>query len=426
MKNLVTLLVLSILIAPRLFADFTVHATFAATDPAADSSTQKVPSVQLYVLDGGGKSAKKVIVGAHSGALDLSKWSAHRSSDGTQVLGFDKLQRAPSSGAYVTELNAWVKADAADADLTKEDWRLHIAGTARAPALTLTRPDGSIQTIAAVDIAIEPLDDRGQHMLALTPDFEHQITLGGGEDGSILALSLHFNPPPKLTKDDQPYGMNFDFEGTFTPDPDDALKLYGKFEGDLGVFHSLRIPASDFMNGSVRLAASTHIESDQKVDNYNWTVGVGAWGFLRLQPVTTFSKGLYSVVNLGQRSMTDAPILTLFSGYEYIASSELDATAEAQGNQRMRFRARYRTPLWRDVDLPILPTVFDVDAVADISGVWDFDHSRVLPEFKASIEFMPRSVADQKLAFTLTYISGKISPTFVDEDAFLAGLKFRF
>ena len=424
-KPIITCLALLTLSATA-WADLKLEAVFAASDPATDGSTLKVPSVQLYVLDPGGLPAKKSIDKARSGALTLANWSIKRAEAGSQPLAFTRLKPAPSSGDRATELTAHLPADNGDADFSKEDWHLLIAGTASAPALTLVNADGTEQTFASIDLVLPPMEKSPIAMLKLSPDFDHQVTLGGGEDGSIFALALHYNPPPRLTDNDQLYGLHFDFDGTFTPDPNDALKLYGKVDSDAGFFRSIRVGPTDIISGSLRLTLDTHFESDQKADNYNWTVGAGVWGFLRFKPMTLLSKGLYSVVNLGQSSMTDSPILTLFAGYDYVASSELDATAAAQGDQRLRFRARYRTPLWRDVDLPLLPTVFDVDGVADFSGIWDFDHSRVMPEIKASIEFMPRSVADNKLAFAITYVSGKISPTFVDEDAFLAGLRWRF
>jgi hypothetical protein len=62
----------------------------------------------------------------------------------------------------------------------------------------------------------------------------------------------------------------------------------------------------------------------------------------------------------------------------------------------------------------------------DAGATWEADGADVHPTVRVSLEFQPVKFKDSNLAFTLTYAKGEFSPTFVDEDAFLAGLKLRF
>jgi hypothetical protein len=427
MKASLLSLILALALAAPALAGLHLTAEFAPRDESADSAATPVTALILKVRDDDEKVVWKAINAAQSSATDVSKWSLHwQSGTKSATVSLSNLRRMPSSGNQVSQLGATVSTELGDADLAKDTWKLVIAGDASAPAITLDATDGQHVVIPSVSISVPALPKEESDYIEKFTPISPNLTLGGGEDGSLFGIDFAYKSPVHLTADDQLYGVHGEFTGSFTPKPDEALRLYSRFSGDFGGFRTVRIPSNSWVTGSLYLDINTHFESDQQADNYNWTVGTGVWGFIGLKPLTLFSKGLYSVLNLGQHTMEDSPILTVFAGYDYIASSELDASANPQGDQRVRFLARYRTPLWRDVDLPILPTIFDVDGVADFSGIWDFDHSRVMPEIKASIEFMPRSVKDNMLAFTLSYVSGKISPTFVDEDAFLAGLRWKF
>ena len=69
---------------------------------------------------------------------------------------------------------------------------------------------------------------------------------------------------------------------------------------------------------------------------------------------------------------------------------------------------------------------FDVNLLVDAGVAWEPEQDAFHPTARVSLEFEPVEFKDSKLAFALTYAKGEFSPTFVDEDAFLAGLKLRF
>ncbi len=385
---------------------------------------QNQTGVVLKVLDADGAIVGRSIDRSRSAAVDPASWLVSWGGGGsTESFVPASLKIAPSSGGAASLLTAILPADLGDADTGEDQWHLRIAGTAASPALVVNLPGGGVKEFVSIDVDLAPFHKAEPKIVArVDPEF----TVGGGDDGSIFALSFDYNTGIGLTDDNQIYGLSAQFEGSFTPDPGSSPLVYGRYSGDLRGFRTWSIPRNEMVNGSLYFDLNTHFEADQQTDNYNYTVGAGVWGFLGVKPLTLLSKGLYSGLNLGTKSMTEPPVLTTFLGYDRIVDSEHEDSEIVQGQDRIRFRARYRTPFWRDVDLPVLPTVFDVDGVVDYGGVWDLDRDRALPELKASLEFMPKSIADGKLAFSLSYVSGKISPTFVDEDAFLAGMRLRF
>jgi hypothetical protein len=408
--------------------DLKVKALLFGFDGNRDRNVSPESSVKIKIVDDRGKPVKNCIDVSRSGALNASKWKLEWTSQhANESFKVTDVRRFPSQGNEVAEIVAKLPADLGKASLGKRKWRLIIAGTEGSPALVLKEPDGSIVHIPTLDIEVLPAHDDDVDLIERFKPVEPNIAFGGGDDGAIFSIDFSYRSAAILTDDYQLYGMHGQFEGSFTPDPGESLLMYGRYSGEFGAFRTWGIPENDLATGSLYFDLNSRFESDQQTDNYNWTLGTGVWAFIGFKPLTLFSKGLYSAVNLGHGdAMTEPPVLTAYLGYEHILNSEAEAGTAAQGDDRMRFLVRYRTPLWRDVDLPILPTVFDVDGVVDFRGVWDFDEGRVLPEVKAGVEFMPRSITDGKLAFSVNYVSGKISPTFVDEDAFLAGLKLRF
>lgn len=420
------MLVLATLTAPA--GDLKVKALLFGFDGDKDSSVSPESSVKIKVVDGDGKDVKNCIDVGRSGAMNPAKWKlVWTDSSASETFKVSDIKRFPSQGPAASQIVAKLPADLGKASIGKKKWRLVIAGTATSPALVLNDPDGSIIHMPTVDIEVLTAHEDDEDLIKRFKPVEPNIAFGGGDDGAIFSIAFSYCSPAHLTADNQLYGMHAQFEGTFTPDPGESLLIYGRYSGEFGAFRTWGIPKNDIATGSLYFDLNSRFESDQQTENYNWTLGTGVWGFIGLKPLTLFSKALYSALNFGQgKKMSEPPVLTTYLGYEHILSSATESAATDPGDDRMRFLLRYRTPFWRDVALPILPTVFDVDGVVDFSGVWDFDEGRVLPEVKAGVEFMPKSIADGKLAFSVNYVSGKIAPTFVDEDAFLAAMKLRF
>ncbi len=428
MKLLSFVFTLVVFVPCSVRAEMRIDIIFATSeDKPGDQKIIRVPAVTLAVFDGEDE-VKKCIDTARSGAVSALSWSLQQTIDGeVRTFGITELHTQPRLGPYATEIVGKLDGEVSGADLDKEGWRVIINGTDANPALTLKKPSGEISKVARVEQAMAKIH-KGD--LALIDEFqpkEKKFDVGGGEDGALFGLSFSYRSPATIVKENDIRAFHAQFDGSFTPDPEKALSLYGRFEGEAGYFRSVEVGPTDFINGSVLFDVNTRFEGDQKLDNYNYTLGAGVWGILGLKPVSQLSQAIFWIANLGQQKLDRRPpVLTLFAGYDYVAASEHDATAAEQSENRARFMIRYRTALWHDVDLPVMPTVFNVDAVADYNAVWDFAQSSVLSEWKATLEFIPKSINDDKLAFTVSYVSGKISPTFVDEDAFLAGLRWKF
>lgn len=404
-----------------------VYAQLLTLDSKVDATTDRKATIELKLLDGTGKPLAKSINRANSSAMDVSNWlltwSNGKDKESIKLTG---LKAFPGSGE-VTTITAVLPSDLGKADLTKDQWHLTVVGSGAKPALTYSLADGSTHSIRSVDVDVGSLGENEAGLIEKYKPVKPKFSIESGEDGSLFGVSFLYVSGIKFADDDLDlYAMHAQFEGAFTPEPEDDLTVYGRFSGDVGLFRSWGIPKNEVATGSLYFDLNSRFESDQQADNFNWSFGAGVWGFVGLKPVTLFSGQLYSILNLGRETMEDPPILTTYLGYDRVVESDHEAGVPDQGEDRIRGIVRYRTPFWRNVDLPLLPTVFDVDGVVDFSAVWDLEVNSFRPEVKTSLEFLPKSVKDDKLAFTISYVSGKISPTFVDEDAFMAGIRYAF
>ena len=421
-------LVFAALIAPAIAAsEAKVKAQLLTLDSTVDSTMDRKPTIELELIDETGKPIAKSVNRTKSSAMDVSNWqltwSNGKNKESFKVTG---LKAFPSSGE-VTKITAVLPSDLGNADLTKDQWHLTVVGTATKSALTYTLEDGSTHSIRRIDVDVGSLGGNEAGLIEKYQPVKPKLSIEAGEDGSLFGFSYLYVSGIDIVEDNLDlYAMHAQFEGAFTPDPEDDLTVYGRFSGDVGLFRTWGIPKNEFATGSLYFDLNSRFESDQQADNYNWSFGAGVWGFVGLKPVTLFSGQLYSILNLGREEMEEPPILTTYLGYDRIVESDHEAGIPDQGEDRIRGLVRYRTPFWRNVDLPLLPTVFDVDGVVDFSAVWDLEVNSFRPEVKTSLEFLPKSVKDDKLAFTISYVSGKISPTFVDEDAFMAGIRYGF
>jgi hypothetical protein len=405
-----------------------VQALLFGHEPDPFSQVSFEPSIKIKVFDSQGDPVKNAIVLDRSGLVDASKWQVEwAGQQKLESFTVSRIQHFPSQGSAATEIVAKLPADLGVASIDEPAWRLVISGSDASPALVLREGDGNVTTLASLELEVQPAGADDPDLIERFMPVEPNLEFGGGGDGAVFSADFSFRSSARLTEDNQIYGLHGQFEGSFTPDPAESLLMYGRYSGEFGAFRTWGIPANPLSTGSLYFDLNSRFESDQETENYNFTGGTGVWGFLGFKPLTLFSKGLYGIVNAGRgEAMPEPPILTGYLGYDYVLDAEREPGTPATGENRIRSLVRYRTPLWRNLVGPLLPTAFDVDTVIDFSGIWDLDQDRMLPEFKSGFEFMPRSVSEGKLAFTINYVSGNISPTFVDEDAFLAGLKLRF
>lgn len=398
------------------------------TNPG-DGEIVEAPALRLMVYDSPGKHIDHCINTARSSATNAANWTVHFADNGSdKTFAVKDVKLQPAAQPFTTMIIVSLAEDVSVDDMKKDGWRVEIKPTAAQPALTVRTTNGSVETVETLDRPVTKMSDGVAAVLSSFQPFEKKFDFGGGDEGALFGLSFTYRTPVRIAHDNDLYGFHVQFDGSVTPNPDDALRLYGRYQGEAGFFRSVELGRGrdSWVNGSLFFDANTRFESDQQADNYNYTVGAGVWGFLGVKPLAKVSQGIYWITNLGQREAAYGSLLTFYAGYDFVAASEHDAQAAEQGENRARFVARYRTPLWHDVDLPVLPTTFDVDGVADYTATWDFQSGKLLSEVKATVEFIPKSTKDDNLAFTLSYVSGKISPTFVDEEAFLAGLRWRF
>lgn len=425
MKILLLLSLCAVALGAR--AATTPVAIFSANDPnPGDQKLEQVLTVDLLLLDDAGLPVRKVIVADASTAGNAATWTLEwTGTTPATPFAFARVQRRPSAGGLVSEFSAPAP-DLGKADPSKTSWHLKISGSAGKPALTFLDASGKRQVVQNLDLPVKPLPKIDKGFIGTFKPMEPKVSVEGGSDGALFGIELAYKSPFHINDRNEIFGFHADFEGTFTPDPDDTPTLYGRYAGNAGLLKGFALPTNSVISGSLLVDVNTRFEADQQARNYNYTVGVGVWGFVSLAPLEWASAGLRRALSFGHEITDTASVLTLFAGYDSVVDSKREAEAGMEGDQRMRFRARYRVPLVEKLRLPLVSTLYQVDGVADFSGVYEFKGGRFLPEWKASLEFAPLEAAQGKMAFVISYQEGKITPTFADEEAFLAGLKLRF
>ena len=111
---------------------------------------------------------------------------------------------------------------------------------------------------------------------------------------------------------------------------------------------------------------------------------------------------------------------------DYIYASERAPPSADPEDILLSGRLIWLNRLYSAARLPLMEGTFNVNFLVDLSANWEPDNSAVHPETRLSLEFQPRKFEEANLAFALTWAKGEFSPTFADEDAFLAGLRWKF
>ena len=408
-------------------AEYRPVASFSVDDAAPDDGTlNPALTVELWISDDEGKPVAKRVVPAKSAAVRGTGWTlVHEEAGKSVVHKVDGVRRRPSSGDLVSQLVAPVP-ELGAADPSNGSWRLKIAGSAASPALTYLDEAGQRQVLPSLDLPVAPLPEGDADGIEAFKAVEPRISAETGSDGGLFGLSLGYASGFGINDRNETLGFHAELEGNFTFEPDDAPTLYGRYMGSAGLLKGVALPFNRIASGSLMLDLNTRFESDQQTDNYNATVGVGCWGFVSLPMLEAVASGLRRLVNFGAPSKDTASVLTLYAGYDWMAASERDPDFVALGDQRLRFRARYRLPLVEKLRLPIVASAFQIDGIADFSGIYDIDEGRFLPEWLTSLEFTPADTKGAKVAFVLTYQAGRILPTFLEENALLAGLRIKW
>lgn len=406
-------------------AEYRPVASVSVDDAALNDGTLN-PSLtlELKIIDDQGKPVVKRIFTPVEGTV----WTlVEEKPTGAVARKVDGVRTRPSSGALVSQLVAPVP-DLGDADLSKGSWRLRITGKGRnpAPALGFLDEDGKQQVLKTIDLPVTPLPEEDRSFLESFQAVEPKLSAESGSDGGLFGLSFGFVSPFRVNDRNEVMGLHAELEGNFTFDPDDAPTLYGRYAGSAGLLKGVALPFQRVIKGSLLLDLNSRFESDQQTDNYNATVGLGVWGFVSIPVLDAAAGGLRRLISFGAPSQDTASVLTLYAGYDWLAASERDPDFVALGDQRMRFRARYRVPLVEKLRLPIVSSAFQIDGLAEFSGIYDIDEGRFLPEWLTSLEFTPAESNNAKVAFVLTYQAGRILPTFLEENALLAGLRIKW
>ena len=247
------------------------------------------------------------------------------------------------------------------------------------------------------------------------------LEFGGGDDGSLL--SLRFRNGGKLL-DGHDYARWFlDIEADLSPgDASDSSLIYGRVKGEFDALWRVPFPHDSWVVGCAFFGVDAGFKSDQHFDNWDATVGLTSSWFVNLPPIDA----LGHLMHLSKDDGVLPHPLAFKLGADYVYASERTSGNADPEDIQISAHLIWLNRIYSGVTLPLMTASFDINFVVDVAAIWQPGVSEVHPETRLSLEFMPQAIDDAKLAFALTYAKGQFSPTFVDEDAFLAGLRWKF
>ena len=247
------------------------------------------------------------------------------------------------------------------------------------------------------------------------------VELGGGEDGALLSLRVRYGR--SVSDNHRLVRVLANFEADLSPGSkaNDSL-IYGHVLGEVNGLWQVPFREGGYFQGSAFYGVVGSFESDQQFDNWDASIGLTGWWFVNCDAIRKFG----DLLRLSRDKDTPVHPLSFKLSGNYIYASEREAAQKDAGDFRASARAIWLNRIYSNAALPLVAARFDVNLLVDAGMVWEPEGADMHPTARVSLEFQPLEAKDSNLSFSLTYAKGEFSPTFVDEDAFLAGLKLRF
>lgn len=246
------------------------------------------------------------------------------------------------------------------------------------------------------------------------------LEIGGGADGAWLSLRWSDGRFIAGSGDFGRWFANLEADLSPSDEASDSL-ITGRIAGDFEGLWRVLNTRDQWIDVTTFAGLSTNFESSQDFDNWNANLGLASWWFIQGDPVQTFG----NILRISSDDHDSHPIALKLSA-DYVFAYERGTGIADPDDLQVSARLMWLGRIYTDARLPFLDAPFDVNLLVDIGTTWEPDSSNLHPQTKLSLEFEPQAYKDSKLAFALTWAQGEFSPTFVDEDALLAGLKLRF
>jgi hypothetical protein len=250
----------------------------------------------------------------------------------------------------------------------------------------------------------------------LTPS----LSIGGGSDGALL--SLRWSAGGKIARDGE-FGHWFaNVEADLSPTEAAAESLItGHVEGNLEGLWRLIDTRDQPVDITTYVGIAANFDSSQDFDDWDAKLGLSSWWFIQGKQI----QKLGSLLRLSGDVYPSHPLAIKLSA-NYVAAHERSTGIADPEDFQVSARLMWLNRIFTSARLPFMEAPFDVNLLVDIGTTLEPDRSQLHPETKLSLEFEPQAYKDSNLAFALTWAHGEFSPTFVDEDALLAGIKLRF
>jgi|GEM_PF-2830760 len=301
-------------------------------------------------------------------------------------------------------------------------YRIHLNGSPSRPAVTAVLPDGSRKVFTGpLDLSTGKINPVDGDFLNRSRALRSSIEFGGGSDGALASLKLRYG----YAKLDSEHLLRLTamLDASLSPEGDSLASLsslYSNVDAEVNLIGQTLLPEDSVLDGCIFYGLDSRFDSTQNFRNYDGSLGVTTWFFVNFGLLNSFSDLLHLNGSSGGH-----PLALQIAG-DHVFASERQAGLQENAEWQVRLHLIWMARLLSKVSLPLWEDPFHVNLLVDVSASWRPEDSKVFPETRLSLEFNPVRFEKQELAFTLTYASGSFSPTFVNENALLAGLKWRF
>lgn len=387
--------------------------------PASDDGTAKA-AISIMIYDDDGKPLTEEPIDKHRSAAaqpdgrHLSLFAIGKNGKETELPKPTSVECPDFDGdGWVTMITIFLPVEV-DPDTI---YRVVLRSGGGDPALTFKAGDGE-STLSG------PLDYKAKFEKEDIPEaakpLKPSLSIGGGSDGALL--SLRWSAGGNTASEGEFMRWFASIEADISPGDDGSESMVtGRIAGDLEGLWRVIDTRDQVIDVTTFFGVATNFESSQDFDNWNAEVGLSSWWFFQGKPIQ-------SVGNLLRISSDDYPShpIALKLSADYVFAYERGTGIADPEDLQISARLMWLSRIYTNARLPFLDAPFDVNLLVDVGTTWEPDSSKLHPETKLSLEFEPQAYKDNKLAFALTWAQGEFSPTFVDEDALLAGIKLRF
>jgi hypothetical protein len=397
-------------------------AALAAPAPEArviGGSTENFLTIAIEIVDGG----KPV-----DGARFLLARSAAAQSSGKNLRihmlkdGQDAVPVRPTA-IVIPEQDGWaavINVDLpppADKDAA---YRIELRPSGNTSALTYEAGGHTYTEAGPLMLEAGSVDPTDLPYLTRRGVLRSSLELGGGEDGALLSLRLRAGQRLLEGHDYARWMLQIDADLSPSDEARDSL-IYGRVQGELDALWRVPFPAGGYFNGSAFYGVAATFKSDQDFDNWDATVGLTAVWYVNCALIDGLGRALHLTPD--DKVLPHPLAFGLKANYVY--ASEREAANTDLDDFQVAANLTWLNRIYSGGQLPFMSARFNVNLLLEASAVWELESADVHPKTRVSLEFEPDKKDDANLAFALTWAKGQFSPTFVDEDAFLAGLKLR-